>query len=244
MAPDALVRPTAPLLYKYGSVLPYLEQILLKHELYFSSPSQLKDPLDTRPRFVVTSRDGMLRRMVNPYLAEHSRDMTLEELAHHVRFMITWVGTAPLIELADSSAKSFHEAMEGHRLYSMTTRPDNDHLWEAYAAGHTGWCLEFENQSLFVYAHHVIYDVERRIDFSSPDVDNEWKLLYRKTLAYRPEEEVRIYKFPRGQSHETPFNPVHLRRIIFGKNMTADTRRTILGWCRHREPALLAVDET
>src|SRR5580704_7716986 len=105
-------------------MLAYLEQIVLKHELYFSSPSQLKDPLDTRPRFIVTSRGDALPRIVNPFLAQHAHD-PLDRLAEDVRNMIKMVRTAPLDKLADALAVSFHEQMADHRIYSMTTRRDN-----------------------------------------------------------------------------------------------------------------------
>jgi len=125
----------------------------------------------------------------------------------------------------------------------MTTRCDNEYLWTEYAAGHAGWCLEFANQDLFMFAHQVIYDEERKIDFGSPSDEQEWKFLYRKTLRYVPEEEVRIFKFSRGQPHTTAFEPSLLKRIILGKNMPDEDQRIIREWCQFRVPALLTVDE-
>lgn len=234
--PVTIVRATSLFLYKYGSVLPYLQEILLKHQLYFSSPAQLNDPLDTRPRFVVTSRAAALRDIIDAFRLKHAHDLPPAQIEWHIGEMTKWVQTLSSTELAKYMARSFHEEMEKHRLYSMTTRPDNEYLWKRYAARHTGWCLEFENKDLFAFAYHVFYRKERRIDYGRHNANNEWKFMSRKTLRYKAEEEVRIYRFPRGGPPQVLFDPTLLTRIILGKNMTEECRRIINKWCRARVP--------
>ena len=209
-----LDRPEVPFLYKCGSAehLEWLQPILLQHQLYFPSPPQLKDPNDARQRLTVSSKEGALRTIVNPFLEVHARE-PLEVLARDVRKMVDIVASLDLERLARWVTPSFHEEMEQHRIYSMTTRPDNEYLWTTYAGAHTGYCLEFVNNGApFVWARTVIYGDETEIDFCRPETIDA-TVLFRKTLRYVDEEEVRILLFPRGQPHEVSFDPMLLRRV-------------------------------
>jgi len=158
---DTLLRPTGPFLYKYSSVDPaerleWLRTLLLQHQLYFPSPKELNDPADARPKLIVSSREGALRLIVNSFLKEHARD-PVAGLAVDVRNMVTMVATLVPEQLAELMKRRFHEQMELHRIYSMTTGPDKDYLWTHYAADHTGYYLEFDNRGWpFVIAATVV----------------------------------------------------------------------------------------
>jgi hypothetical protein len=241
--PD-LERPTVPFLYKYGSGehLEWLQPILLQHQVYFPSPPQLNDPKDARPRMTVSSKEGALRSIVNPFLAVHARDPP-EVMVRDVRTIVNVVASLDLDRLARWVTPSFHEEMEQHRIYSMTTRPDNEYLWTHYAGDHTGYCLEFLNRGApFGFARTVIYGDEVVIDFSHPEAIDA-TFLFRKTRRYEDEEEVRILLLPRGQPHEVAFDPQLLRRVILGRNMSEDRRATIRGWSPTRVFGLTIVDE-
>ena len=238
------MRVTAPFLYKYGSAkhLEWLEPIIRQHQLYFPSPKQLNDPKEAKPPLKVSSRQGVLSMMVNAFLTQHARD-PYGQLARDVRNMKAIVNTGTLEDLAEFMTPALHKPLEEHRIYSMTTRSDNDHLWNEYADHHAGYCLEFETRGgPFCFAVHVIYEEEVAIDLSDPD-DLDWKFLIRKTPGWKVEEEVRILLLPRGQPHDVPFDPTLLKRIILGKNMAVRDRLTIQEWCQTRVPVLQASDE-
>ena len=239
-----LSRPEGAFLYKYGSAdhLEWLQPILLKHHVYFPSPPQLNDPQDARPRMIVTSKQQALRTIVNPFLAVNAR-LPVGLLAIHVRNIIDMVDRRDLEQLAELVTPSFHREMNKHRIYSMTTRPDNEHLWTHYAGEHMGYCLEFLNSGApFGFAWTVIYGDDVEIDFCNPDAIDA-TFLFRKTWRYKPEEEVRILLFPRGQPHEVTFDPTLLRRLILGRHMTEEHRNKVRTWCSTREPALTVVEE-
>jgi hypothetical protein len=182
-----------------------------------------------------------LRMIVNPFLAEHARELA-KVLARDVRNIVAIFDTLDLDQLGAWVTPAFHRQMELHRVYSMTTRPDNVHLWKHYAGDHTGYCLEFQNNGLFSYARTVIYGDEVELDFCNPDAIDA-TFLFRKTRRYADEEEVRILLFPRGQPHEVSFDATLLRRVILGNRMAAEHRRVIREWCGVREPTLLVADE-
>ena len=95
-----------------------------------------------------------------------------------------------------------HEQLEGHRIYSMTTRLDNEYLWQHYSGNHTGYCLEFFNRGTPLA---VLYGNAGEVDLCSQG-NTDGALLFRKTLKYADEEEVRILVYSRGQPHEVPFD--------------------------------------
>jgi len=48
---------------------------------------------------------------------------------------------------------------------------------------------------------------------------------------------------PSGHPHEVSFDPSLLRRVILGKHMRDEDRRTISDWCRARMPAVVVEEE-
>ncbi len=211
------------------------------HELDFSSPAQFKDPLDSRPRLTVSSREAALPRILNPFLALHAGD-TPGSLAQDVANIHRMVRGCNLNELAESLAKVLHREMEDHRIYSMSVRPDNAHLWKHYAGDSTGCCLEFSSrEEPFLRAHHVIYGDELVLDFCD-DGDFNAVTLFQKTSRYVDEEEVRIILFPRGQPHEVRFEPRLLQRVILGSRMTEEHREVVRRWRYDRDPVLNVSD--
>ena len=234
-----LVRPTSPFLYKYSSTefLDRLHSILFRNELYFPSPRELQDPDDARPKLVISSREGAVDIVVNAYIAAHPT-AAADALAR----MCRWVNTRTPDELVEEATPLFRSAMERNRVYSMTSRADNSYLWEHYAAAHTGYCLEFVNRQEFTLARLVVYDDPYELDVSERE---NWDpiFLFRKTWAYKDEEEVRILQIRSGQPAAVSFEPTLLRRVVLGTNMTAEHRETIRGWARTRVPQLLVDDE-
>ncbi len=239
-----LVRPNVPFLYKYSSsdFLDRLEPIILRHELYFPSPKQLNDPTEARPRLKVRSVQDLISFLVNDFLRRKGGESP-KFLAHGVWEINDFVPRLGTTWTMASMEQALHLELETHRIYSMTTRPDNDHLWEKYAGDHTGYCLEFVRSGApFAAAREVIYGDTVTLDISDPN-DINAIFLFRKTMAWKDEEEVRILLFPRGQPPQVSFEPALLRRVILGKNMGREHRETIRGWALRRTPQQLLVDD-
>lgn len=235
-----VIRPAvSQLLYKYSSAtrLDWLRTILLSHQLYFPTPTELNDPRDARPPVRVTSRRGAIQAIVTPYLIQYARD-PLASLAADVRRIHDTINGADLKELGAVVTRLFHEQMNRNRIYSMTTRPDNEHLWRQYAGNHTGYCLEFSRDGApFETAHHVIYRDEIPPDFCD-DGSFGAELVFQKTPRYAAEEEVRIILLPRGSPAVVPFEPTLLLRIILGDRMSGENAELVRGWCAERIPEL------
>lgn len=166
---DLLERPTNAFLYNYGSAayLDRLHNVLFNHRLYFSNPSEFQDPLDARPPFKVLSRAGMWRWTVRDYNMRH-HGQPLHAAAKTLAEVGAFMERLSPVEIAAMFQKEFHAEMERHRIYCLTTRADNEHLWTEYAAGHTGYCLQFRNAGLFAGAFRVRYGQQSELDPLAP----------------------------------------------------------------------------
>lgn len=241
--PRAGARPTGRFLYKYGSAqhLDWLEPIVLQHLLYFPSPPELNDPIDARPDITCGSDDALLRFLANDFLARKQMESP-QILADGVAELLRGFALQSRERWLKEMTAIFAREMEGYRIYSLSTRPDNEHLWNRYAGDHTGYCLEFENRGLFAWARHVEYRNTVTLDVTDPK-QISGNFLFQKTIRYSPEEEVRIVLFPRGRPAQVPFDPTLLRRVLLGKNMTTHVRDELQAWAHRRSPRLMVNDE-
>ena len=234
-------RPSGAFLYKYGSIthISWLRDILLKHELYFSNPSEFQDPLDARPAFRTLSIDESVRFLMRDYERRHP-GLPLSEVAMRVRELREFAATQAPDKLTKMTEESFHQEMEKARIYCLTTRSDNEHLWHDYARNHTGYCLEFRNAGVFAFAHHVRYVDHVELD----PLDPQPVFLWQKTLKYQREEEVRVLLLPRGQPARVTFDPSLLSRVILGRRMGDRPRRRIRRWAEERNPTVTVAEES
>jgi hypothetical protein len=238
-----LTSPDVNFLYKYSSLdrdrLDWLRDILLGHRVHFPTPDDLNDPEDVRPPIRFSSREGLIDVLYRP---DASREV-LENLASLVRIK-HYVDTATEEDICRDLGRAFHQVTVRHRVYSMTTRSDNEHLWTEYAGCHSGYCLELENYGVFemlpiavVYTDTICRDFCRREDFNPT-------ILYYKRTKWAKEQEVRFVPHPTLSSGYVAFNPHRLRRIILGRRMRAEHREVVRAWCRERTPQLEVAEES
>ena len=231
----------AEYVYKYGRIdtperLGWLKQILLQHQLYIPRPGELNDPKEARPKIAMASI-GKFIRTLQTYFIKSQPPMTPAEEQYHravIDFNLRKHGTYFVI---DSFKKGLPEEFVTQRIYSLSKRPNNLHLWKKYAFGHRGYCLEFRNAEVFKDVKEVRYK-----DYFEADVTGPVQLLgafyYYKTTRWRREEELRIVGRRSADSGTIEFNPLLLTRIILGKKMTGDHQALIREWAEKRAPAL------
>jgi hypothetical protein len=65
--------------------------------------------------------------------------------------------------------QSLNAELEGYHIYSLSKPYDSLSLWAKYAAGHSGYCLEFANDGpFFEYAKEVEYGDFALMDLTGP----------------------------------------------------------------------------
>jgi hypothetical protein len=120
-------------------------------------------------------------------------------------------------------------------------------MWDKYANGHRGYCLEWVNHlglTPFHSAREVAYgDLE--YDLADPTHRGTLEWFFYKTAAdYSNEEEVRLFQLIPDSQPYVVFVPQLLNRIILGKDMGADEERKIRDWAGTRKPELPVVRAT
>ena len=226
--------------YHYANAehLEWLKVIILDNELYLPSLTQLNDPADGRPRLSPMSEDQMFS-FLSEDLGRRNPHMTsdaLQKEAAIIRYNIRHHGTEVLQQIMASLLST---ELAGYRIYSLSKHYDNMVLWGTYAAGHTGYCLEFANEGpLFERAHEVTYG-----DFELGIADPELRtglFFFCKTKPWSYEEEIRLV-LPRGKGCKVKIEPRWLTRVILGKEMSEANRKLVREWARQRDPALVVV---
>ena len=226
-------------LYKYGSVVERLENLIVHHRIYIPNPTQLNDPNDSRPRVVNLNRRQYVRFLTlhavrqNPHLAGNQPELNAR-LSEQC---------APLDtdEMFRGTVEKMDADLASRRVYSMSTRWNNLKMWAQYANEHKGYCLEFVNDPddwLFGMARMVVYNWDSfELDLLTDEHGSQiWFLL--KHPDWRCEEEVRIILPQTVAGPEFDLSPHILTRVILGRNMPADDVERISKWASKRTPPL------
>jgi hypothetical protein len=228
--------------YRYSSAdhLEWLKEIILKHELYLPSLTELNDPADGRPKLARMSEDEMAWFLIsgvverNPTLPLASLESKAAIIRYNVRLHGTEALTGQMSELLNSE-------LGGYRIYSLSKRPDNLALWAKYAGNHSGYCLEFKNEGpLFAFAKEVMYGDATEMDVRNREHRSGY-WFFCKRQEWSNEEEVRLV-LPRGKGSRVRIAPQWLTRLILGKNMAEGHRAMIRKWAKERQPELTIVD--
>lgn len=211
--------------------------IILQHELYIPTVSQLNDPADGRPKLAQMSAKEMLAFLYNA-----ARNPTLTNAAQEQVLMILHreIQLRGVEELRRQVARLLNEHVKNYRVLSLTKRYDNLSLWAKYAADHAGYCLEFANEGeFFTKAVEVIYGDTIPMDVNNPEHRTGY-FFYCKRQEWSNEEEIRLIGMP-----WTPaiikIDPRCLTRVILGKNMSPGHQKQIREWAKQRQPELAVV---
>jgi hypothetical protein len=227
--------------YRYQSAehLDRLKTTVLEHELYVPSVAQLNDPTDCRPKIAPMSKEEMVTFLRNDYIRRNPV-VALDLLQKHESTIRMSIDLHGLDWFMRETSKILNAQMEQFRVYSLSKRFNNLSLWAKYAAGHTGYCLEFVNEGpLFQNTNEVVYGEYAPFDLNDSK-NRSASFLVCKRPEWSNEEEVRLIR-ARGTGPKVKIDPRWLSRVILGKDMSPDQQRKIRDWAKEREPELLVV---
>jgi hypothetical protein len=214
--------------------LDWLKTIIPEHLLYLPSVAQLNDPTDCRPKIAPMSEEEMVTFLRNDYVRRNPV-MALDLLQKHESTIRMSIGLHGLDWFQRELSKILNAQMEQFRVYSLSKRFDNLSLWAKYAAGHTGYCLEFLNEgALFENTFEMVYGEYAPFDLNDSN-NRSASFLAHKRLEWSNEEEVRLLR-ARGSGPQVKIEPQWLSRIILGKNMSLDHQKQIRESAKFRQP--------
>jgi hypothetical protein len=227
--------------YKYRTVehLERLREILLDDKLYFPTAHELNDPEEARPPLAASSQESLIAVLIElnmaakPFLT--NRGLTTD--AGVIDFYVRHLGPDKWLEMLK---RNLDPRLQRFRIYSLSKRWNNPHLWRAYGGNHTGYCLEFRNKDPFGPIFDVRYD-DVALDITGPERSKPYFLFY-KTKSWKDEEEVRMIRQQDSDSRLS-FDAERLTRVILGRDIARTDAARIREWVRHRTLPLRVVSE-
>lgn len=224
------IKATGTHLYKYGSNLAYLKEILLGNKVYFARHSQLNDPRELKPVLADLTKEEIIALLIELHPNPSEKDKM------EIIYGLNKFGSEAVMEKL-REILYFNEFDHRFGVYSLSKRMNNMALWAHYGNHHKGYCVEFQNAGLFSLAHDVIYEHELPVRKLSTPVDHEkigrefLEDLFTKAVDWEYEEEVRIVLRPGYQI----FTPDALTSVILGKDMPDEHIRQIADWVSQRQ---------
>lgn len=223
--------------YKYGRVetpeqLSWLRAILLDHSVYFPKPRELNDPHEARPKFARASREAFRDMLFRGYLTAN-QGLTREEQVYALQVLTTNLNHYGLDFAIQAGQETLADLLIWQRIYSLTKRPNNAHLWNEYAANHQGYCLQFRRSNLFGLVMEVRY--RNHVEFDATAERVSAAFFFYKRRKWMREEELRIV-FPRSLAGNFPFEPKVLTKVYLGKQMPPEKAALIREWAKQRVP--------
>ena len=136
---------------------------------------------------------------------------------------------------------SLDPLLQRFRIYSLSERPNNSHMWRNYAGNHTGYCMEFQNKEPLGPIFEMRYANGLALDITGPDRFEPYFLFY-KTKRWENEEELRMIA-QQGADSNALFDPQRLTRIILGRSISEQYGAIIRQWAGLRKVPLCVVSE-
>jgi len=240
-------------LYKFRSIpldsnkLHYVERIFTDNELHFSSPNDLNDPHECRPKMTVgdLKNQDYKNKYIEYTLKINHRtnpDTTIKEVEADLEKQTP----EEREKLASGSTKKYREVIGKElRICSFCASATNLLLWSHYADSHKGFCIVFDvDNDIFGKAMKVRYQDEYpTFRYTIPD---EWAMFQlsvaTKYTEWEYEQEYRLVSNePNGPDHlpvkgkKFTFPPEMLKAVIFGCHISKDHKELIKGWCKRRK---------
>jgi len=219
-------------IYRYRPVDPenrwvdHLRDVLVRSQLWMSSPSDFNDPFDMNSKFEVGGDGRAVRARVKRLVRERAPGASLKERRRmEQKMMSNWPERLPEI-LEELSRQTLSRA----GVCSFSDDPRSIQMWSHYASHHRGFALQFavagDPRTLF-QALPVEYNNQYpTIDWVNKFEDTLMAVVLRKHPGWAYERERRIV-LPSSARTQLPFRPEALAGIVFGCRVEDPTRKLV-----------------
>lgn len=214
---NKILRPHFPeFLYKYSRFnSDYWKNMIFKGELYFCGTDKLNDPFDgfAKVNLKEALREGtMLNQAVNQICS-----ITEDEK----------------LELADEILCGFQKDI---RVASLTEINNSASMWDRYADGHKGFCIEYDvakmNNEKKNMLFKVIYDEKPDItkQIENPYIGVGLSSIIFKDSEWSSEREWRMFKIYQGGKDVKYCFSEEIKAVYLGKNCAEGNKNIIIDW--------------
>lgn len=196
-------------LFKYRTINPNLDKVLINNELWFSNPDDFNDPFDCQIAIDSSNTQQEIEQLIIENSSSPLSRQKVEQLAKD------------MINKPQEWNKIINETIQTHINESgvccFSSQADNILLWSHYTDSHKGVCLKFDvlaNPDFFIFPMNVNYQKDYPKYNHLRDTKKFVHLLIKtKSDVWSYEKEVRVVKLKKGL-HQ--FKKPALVEIIFG----------------------------
>lgn len=242
-------------LYKFRSLSDQtqkqrLRDIIIGHRIRFSRPSELNDPVEGKPIYILGDWSSDSYRLKYADWAwrgqRHVRPPPPRDA--FVKLVLDQPQHIHEHHVASINDENQAEIEKKWRVLSLSAAPTDDLMWSHYADGHKGVALVFDaSRGEFALAFQVAYLPERaRIDITTDNL----KEILRATLlskrdTWKYEQEFRCIApeppEPDGchlDAQFLSFSPSWLLGVVFGAKAAPADEAEVVAWAAEREHPL------
>lgn len=253
-------------LYKYRGCAQRTWELLLNRKLFFATPRQLNDPLDSSIDIEVEY--GRAKELLGQLDAHPERRKS---------FLLFMLNDGHQFQNPESGRsvglnKALQQFIQALGILSFSRTPTDPLLWSHYAGGHSGLCLEFDADLFNLHAVFIrdnvsylpkppyvelflemteelgefvrpwdnhLYPPEQGDKFYTRQLSRLMRAnLLVKSDKWKYEEEHRLITTRPGLA---PFSPAALVQVIRGTKMSESDRETLASILRHPDYAHVVV---
>lgn len=224
---------------------------LIEGLLYFASPSQFNDPFDCLiiPRYDLLTKQQKIqkyREMVrtdNPHLTK--KELNIEVSKWIQRDLLSGKN---YFNYAEDILKNVHR----FGIFSLSRVKTNILLWSHYSDSHTGFCIGYDEDSLYNFVINSFLYIKmvadkRDVVYSEnypliiPDetiTDEEFiiKPIITKSADWAYEKEVRIILYDGAKNYLKLVNTEIVKEIILGCNICKENKEEIIEVAKQKFP--------
>lgn len=234
-------------LYKYGCINSYSDQLFTTGRIYFASPDIFNDPFECDP---VVSTHNLSRKKYREFLIRKAKENG--ENSAGARAKAAQIMKAGLIKKPNTLLKIRQEMKEYYNragMYCLSETRDDILMWSHYADDHRGYCIQFEAKNrtpVFGAAQKVTYSASYPVTdlLDDNNVKRTELALLTKYEGWSYEKEWRIIHLAHDENPPAwglKDYPMQLmKKVILGARMQEDHKRSIKSWIgQRREPVSL-----
>jgi hypothetical protein len=228
------------ILYKYRTWSDkYHKTVLTQKQLYYSPPSEFKDPKDCKPivRYdLLTTQEKI--KWIEYKLKHQNPGQARQFYRSEARKLFKTAPIADNKKIEQLQKETFEEYNLRMGVLSLTGNPNNDKMWNKFADGMKGYCVGFDPLILFEHlggGGMVHYYPELPIVYPEPKHSHTEQMFYQvfcKEDKWCFEEEYRTHTFrpnPMNDDVRTIHVPANAyKTLILGENMSKEDKADVI----------------
>ena len=233
------------IIYKYRDWSnDFHKKTIINRELFFASPALFNDPIDCKipvAYYKLEEDSELALKYFEGYVAKTFPNENEIERQLRVQVFIKEGKFRDQRWLECTEQLEFKQLSEKFGILSLSKHKEKMLLWSHYAASHTGFCIGFKTDELFLNkerfgrAGQVIYNEEFPIILPTEcPYDQLIKQIYTKSNVWCYEDEYRVIKDPPNQTVEFTQNEV--AEIIVGSGMKESEVKSVISICKCNFP--------